>query len=369
MKDISILFYDNDVLSLLHDPLFPSGGAAKQIMAWTQGLMKIDVDVKIMGAHTEPGYFNNKPDIIVSYKQDKGIRIVRYIYIRIPGIIKGIIKSRATYIYYGVPGHIAGLLGLISRILRKKYILRISNDYLVDERYKKNKDIFRYYFYTLGFTFADYILCQNKYQYERIRIKYPNKTHLLVNPYSGEIHRNILPFDKRKYISWVGIVQYKKNLPLLLKIAKALPDIRFIIAGNVSSKADTKCKLALDELRQLPNVLFLGFIKCEDVLRLLRESFVLLNTSHYEGFSNTYLEAFSVGTPVFTLPRNDPGGVIKANELGYTYTDENDLTVAFYKLISDPEKYNYLSNNCIKYMKSNHDLIKQSYEFLEIIKQ
>jgi glycosyltransferase involved in cell wall biosynthesis len=61
----------------------------------------------------------------------------------------------------------------------------------------------------------------------------------------------------------------------------------------------------------------------------LSESYILLNTSHFEGFSNTYLEAFSVGTPVFAMEKADPDSIIKNNRLGYIYKDVDDLVSIF----------------------------------------
>ncbi|MFW5879377.1 MAG: glycosyltransferase family 4 protein [bacterium] len=369
MKNIAVLFYDSQALSLSCDPLHPSGGAAKQVLAWSKGLSDIGIKTIIAGDHKDVNFFKDKPGTLITYNPEKGIRILRYLYYRTPRIILSLYRSKASHIYCGIPGHTSGLLAIISKVLRKKFILRISNDYLVDNRYKSNVDWFRYIFYKIGFILSEYIICQNSYQHTVLTKKYPYKTYILSNPYIRCTDNKPAPLEKRKFISWIGIMQYQKNVPLLLEVARSLPDYQFKIAGNISKNINHKDQLAIDELSNMPNVSLLGFISADDVLNLLRKSYILINTSHYEGFSNTFLEAFSTGTPVFTLQQNDPSDIITTHNLGYIYKNTDDFKIAFYKVVQDKSNFNELSSNCIKYMKNNHDLTHQSEKLLDIIGQ
>jgi glycosyltransferase involved in cell wall biosynthesis len=367
MRKISILFYDTHAVHILKDPSFPSGGAVRQVLAWSKGLSAIGVRAIIMGGHDEPDYFKENKNVIITYKLSKGIRILRYIYIRIPRIIASIYNSKVDYIYQGVPGPTAGLLALLARFLRKKFILRIASNNLTTIYSKKHRDPVRALFYRFGFSFSHYIVCQNDYQFERLHKIYPNKTYKLRNPYIGNISDHCLASDKRKHIAWIGRFSKAKNVPLLLNIAKALREVPFIIAGNPEINSTNPNHAVLSELRTLPNVTFTGYLKSEEVLQLLRESYILLNTSHYEGFSNTFLEAFSVGTPVFAREKADPDNIIQSHKLGYIYNDVEDLTSALNNILRDCKEYNTIAANCIRYMKENHNLTKQSYDFLRIL--
>jgi len=368
MGKIRILFYDDQALSLLRDPLHPSGGAAKQVIAWRKGFQSIGVQTMIAGAQSNGDFFEDKPDLIVTYNPQKGLRKLRYLYIRIPKIISAFKQTKPDYIYFGIPSPFSGVLAMISKFLSIKFVLRISNDFLVDQRYKEKTDPLRLAFYTVGLLLADHIVCQNSYQYERLKTKYPRKTHLISNPYIGAVDSKVANIENRDCISWIGNFRYQKNLPLLYEIAKAMPGFRFEIAGS-SKKMDQKTTMALEKLKKLPNVSFLGFLSQEHIIRLLRRSYVLLNTSHTEGFSNTYLEAFSVGTPVCTLGHNDPSSVIKTYKLGIIYSDAQNLSKSINELVNNSEQYECIARNCIDYMHNHHNLIKQSRAFLAILKE
>ena len=369
MKKTTVLFYDSQALSLFSDPLHPSGGAAKQVLAWSKGLSDIGIDTMIAGAHKDASFFNGKSEIIITYQPEKGIRILRYLYYRAPRIILMLYRSKSEYIYCGIPGHFTGLLALITKALKKKFILRISSNFFCDAGYIKRSDWVRYILFKIGFILADYIICQNSFQYNALINKYPEKTHMLANPYSCDVDEKAAPFRDRTFISWIGVFKYEKNIPLLFDLAKVLPEYQFQIAGSITKKLNPKDKHALDKLRNLPNVTLIGFISADDVINLLRKSYLLLNTSHYEGFSNTFLEAFSTGTPVFTLQQNDPSDIITTKNLGYIYKGINDFKNATFRITQNSNYFNELSKNCIQYMKNNHDLAYQSMKFAEIIER
>jgi len=70
-------------------------------------------------------------------------------------------------------------------------------------------------------------------------------------------------------------------------------------------------------LKELPNVKFSGYIKRADMNNFLSEAYALLNTSHFEGFSNTFLEAWAVGTPVISTIYVNPDNIINEKSLGF----------------------------------------------------
>lgn len=367
MKKPAILFYDDRYLALACEPLFKAGGATQQVVAWVKGLQQAGADVKVMGAHSKASFFAKREDAIISYDPDRGIPKLRYLYIRIPALVTAVAKARANYLYYGVPSPFAGLLAALSRCLRKKFILRVSNDCFVDERSRERFDPFRHVIFSWGFRFADSILCQNDYQFSQLSRKYPNKVFKISNPYLGQVSEKPAPFEARRQVAWIGIFQEQKNLPRLLEIARALPEVKFTVAGGNDKRLSRADARALNELKRLENVHLVGFVSKREVLSLLEESFLLLNTSHYEGFSNTFLEAFSRGTPVFTYSHNDPDGIISKHRLGESFSHESDVAGLIRGFLAGRARFESCSSNCVHYMKKHHDLCRQSQELLKIV--
>ena len=68
----------------------------------------------------------------------------------------------------------------------------------------------------------------------------------------------------------------------------------------------------LDELRATPNIEYLGQVAPERAQQLMADAALLLSTSDEEGFPNTFVQAWSSGTPVVSL-KVDPDGVIQVS--------------------------------------------------------
>jgi glycosyltransferase involved in cell wall biosynthesis len=110
--------------------------------------------------------------------------------------------------------------------------------------------------------------------------------------------------------------------------------------------------LYLEKLKQLPNVHFSGFLQRHQVLPFLANARFLLNTSHHEGFSNTFLEAWSVGTPVISGVQVNPDSIISKHDLGIIYNDVFDLCKQYAAVT--PELYQLLSGNARDYVTQHH---------------
>ena len=118
-------------------------------------------------------------------------------------------------------------------------------------------------------------------------------------------------------------------------------------------KCDEETRTFLEKLRQLPNVKFVGFLHRSQILPFLSKAKFLLNTSHYEGFSNTFLEAMSVGTPIITSSKVNPDSIISKFQLGIVYTNPADLMDQY--LLITQESYRELSEKCFNYVSKNHN--------------
>lgn len=146
----------------------------------------------------------------------------------------------------------------------------------------------------------------------------------------------------------------------------ALPNEEFKVAGKPITPLDRETETSLEKLKNLPNVEFVGSVSRDEVLSFFDKSKFLLNTSRYEGFSNTFLESMMTGTPILTTKNVNPDGVIDTFGLVSIYKDENDLK----QILNNISETDYLekSKNCIKYIKNNHDHLVLGKRLMDFIK-
>jgi glycosyltransferase involved in cell wall biosynthesis len=95
------------------------------------------------------------------------------------------------------------------------------------------------------------------------------------------------------------------------------------------------------------------------------EAAMLLCTSHYEGFSNVFLEALAAGTPVVTRRSVDPDFIISRHALGASAEDELELSKSVRAIWDmDANEYDTLAGRCQVYVKDNHSPTAKARELV-----
>lgn len=355
---MKLLFIDFTLPYLLKDSIYPVGGWAVELNSWINGLCSNGHQVGVLTWKGANRFVNKKLnfDLIETYDPDKSIKILRYFYYYIPTLYKKAAQYKPDVIIQACSGLNTGIMAFIADRLNIPFIYRVANDMDTDNRYKNRLLKYEQTAYQYGLKRAKAVLCQNRYQYESLKTKFPAKTlYILHNPFFTSDNIPVIFRKDRKYIAWLGVFQKQKNLPLLCDIAQKMPETEFKIAGMPGKNMDDDTREALTNLEILSNVEFTGYLSRNQVFSFLSKAMALLNTSHYEGFSNTFLEAFSAGTPVIAQRTTDPDNIIAENGLGLSITNHTDFPKLIKSLYDDKNKFDEISKKCREYVYKNHD--------------
>ncbi len=95
-----------------------------------------------------------------------------------------------------------------------------------------------------------------------------------------------------------------------------------------------------------------------------RKASVLCCTSDFEGFPNTFLEAWSWGLPVVST--FDPDGLIIDRGLGQVAKDVGGLAAGIRALLDSPERWARASQSARDYYRENHDADKAMPRFEQV---
>lgn len=337
----------------------PCGGAAVQTYGWIRGLMEEGQEVYVMTdipAGRDKGLLKEECrniTLVPMYERKRGVRWLRWLYYRVPYTYKKMKAVKPDYLYVSIPGWTSFLLGIICRFLKIRFIQRISNDNQLDIRFRNNHSVVHQFLLFCGFRLSHHILCQNNFQLLNIRKKFPGKSAIkLFNPLYVNNQEPVEAVHSGGYIAWLGIYRHQKNLKLLYQIASLLKKDQFLIAGKAGAHCDEETRVYLEKLKHLPNVQFCGYLNRTQVIPFLANARFLLNTSYYEGFSNTFLEALSVGTPVLSSVHVNPDSIISKYNLGIIYKDVFDLCKQHAAI--SPELHQLMSDNAKEYVARNH---------------
>lgn len=364
---MKLLIYDFNLPYLIKNLEYPIGGASIETLALIKGFLFNGCKVGVItwkGAKDFIGE-DTEVDVVEAFDEKIGIRKIRWIYYRYPALFKAIKYYSPDYLWQEAAGIATGILAHIAKNLNIPFIYRVSSDIDVDKRIKQHLSFNEWLIYKYGLKNSKYIITQNDYQYNMLEAQYPNKKiYIIYNAFYP--FREFEELKERKYIAWLGVFSKAKNLPALLHIVNQLPNIQFKIAGmEPTSGMDKNTKKALIALSKCKNVQFVGYLNRLMIMNFIANAYALISTSHYEGFSNTFLEAFSAGTPVISL-NSDPNKILKKHELGFVVNLQN-VAHTIKELVSNYD-YEACKVRMREYLDSFHNYKTVSKKLIDILK-
>ena len=161
--------------------------------------------------------------------------------------------------------------------------------------------------------------------------------------------------QREKYVAWVGMLCQLKRPDIVIEMARKTPSTRFIVCGGPTNFMSPPGygERIVNEFRATPNIEYLGQVPPLKAQQVIADAAVLLCTSDVEGFPNTFVQAWSCGTPVVSL-KIDPDQIIARRGLGVV-TQGIDRTIAEIEdLTNSPERRQEIADRARKHVVESY---------------
>lgn len=256
------------------------------------------------------------------------------------------------------PPRTASITYTFSRLIRSRWIYNIANDANISNRPESLSVPFQLWFRHAVMN-ADAVIAQTEHQTSLLNERYNKDSAVVPNGYP--LAESVVPHDKRTYFLWVGRLSEEQKQPhLFLDLAESLPEYSFVLVGPADN--DEYHQQILDREQCLENVRYDGPVDPEEIYAYYEEAIALVNTSAFEGFPNTFLEAWRVATPVISLNVPHSRLTEDANEFGYANGDSVKMKEITNQLAEDREL-------CSSIGFSNQQSMETSLEISEVASQ
>lgn len=220
--------------------------------------------------------------------------------------------EKPNLVYQRVLNSFSSYIARMCYNLKTPYCLHIADNYCLEFDETLRGRIKKVLFNRL-IKYPVHFICQTDIQQKNLK-RYGKQATVLPN---------ILPIESvlcnksntEFKVLWVANIRPVKQLREFLNIAKECEnqaEIEFIVIGrkdNISVEENSSLNI-------LKNVRYFGELDQKEVLTQMEESHVLMNTSISEGFSNTFIQAWSRGMLVLSL-NSDPNGLIEKYKVGF----------------------------------------------------
>ncbi|MCH8125698.1 glycosyltransferase family 4 protein [candidate division KSB1 bacterium] len=258
--------------------------------------------------------------VISTFKPNEGLPILRFFYPRLYKIWKALCKSDADIYYVRCACFILAPVVFYAYLNNKKvvYCGAYDTDFEPEKialPYKRDKLM-----YFWGLKRCDAIIVQNKVQQKTLQ-KYFNLQGQIVHNGFSKVKKTS---PANKHILWVATILPRKNPNLFINLAKRFPKEKFVmVGGNFDQEQQFKQDIT-KQAEKVPNLEFKGYLPFEKVIKEFIKAKLFISTSNYEGFPNTFLQAWSNGIPVISFV--DPDDLIKENGLGMRVQHMDEMT-------------------------------------------
>ena len=312
-----------------------------------------------------------KYKIIRICKGNLGIRKYGYFFdsIDLYKCLKGLDPD---FIYQRVGGAYTGVCAFYSKKFGKKMIWHVSIDeearvFMLE--FKRNL-LFRYIgkkILQYGIKNTTYIIGQTKHQNELLKKNFGRECDYII-PNFHPVPKNEIKKKEPIKIVWVANFKRFKRPELFIKLSEEFQvnkKVRFLMIGR---KNIGKWQSELEKkIAKLSNLYYLGERPIEQVNRILCHSHIFVNTSLYEGFANTYIQAWMREIPVVTL-NVDPDDLLEKKKIGFHSRSFDQMVKHIRYLIENEDERREMGKRAREYAIENHSIEKIGKKYLEIFK-
>jgi glycosyltransferase involved in cell wall biosynthesis len=333
------------------------GGSQYQAKVLIDYLLKnYDVDIAYLTTRANPR-FEPEGYRIVPFSDRRGLR--RYgSFFDVMRLYRALVRERPDIILQFVGSAHTGIAALYARKHGCKMIWRVTSDRSVEPEKAPWPLVHRHLerrLLNFGIRNATLILAQTEYQRARLVEAFPRApVQVLPNfhPAAPDCGRNGALV---KQVVWIANLKPLKNPGAFVRLARrfaARTDVHFVMIGDAMDDGLwTKEQLAA--IAATPNLEYRGVLSQTDVNAMLEHTDLLVNTSEYEGFSNTFIQAWMRRVPVISL-HVDPDRLLSRGGLGAVTGTEDALFDRVTALLDDPDNCSAIGARARRYALEHH---------------
>lgn len=264
--------------------------------------------------------------------------------------IKVLLRSKANIFFSEGASEILGYIIIIGKLLsRKKVIFRTASDKDCDGGHASKKT-FKGFMYKNSIRFADVIIAQNHRQ-KKIWKSVMNLDSLVIK--NGMAIPQNIAYNNKHFILWAARSVELKRPDLFLKMAKALPEHNFVMILFGKNELSKRIKI---KSKSINNLTIIDYVPFFNIQAYYDQALCFVNTSEYEGFPNSFLQALIGHTPLLSLKVNPDNFITKYN-LGTCCNQNINKGIEFIKYLTR-EKLNLYGKNARDYLLKHHDISK-----------
>lgn len=227
-------------------------------------------------------------------------------------------------------------------------------------------DFFERKYVKQAFKLASVILTQNQYQQTNLQEKFEREGVLIQQAAELCEEELILKEESPYTVVWIANLKKVKRPEYFIEVVRALKDEKCIEFKMIGRGIELYSDLIKNAENTIPNFEYLGELKNSEVNDILCKAHILVNTSDYEGFSNTFVQAWMRKVVVISMNSN-PDNILTEQKIGFVCPTGKDMITKIKELVLHSEYLSSLGNKAFSYARENHSTNKNLQKIIDLM--
>jgi glycosyltransferase involved in cell wall biosynthesis len=350
----------------LFDPsaLGAFGGAEVQVAVLAKYLVRrgFEVDVIVLGQPDEEPRTLDGVRLIFALEDTSRAGAPRKL--RSKGSLLRALRRSQADVYVGTcAGPEAAVIAVHARLAGKSFVYRAAHEMDCDGSYERRNG-WRGLLFGWGKSSADLVVAQHDEQ-RRMLAGRGRPVEVIHNSFDLDETR---PGGERDIDAlWVARCEGWKRPELFIELAKSLPTRKFLMICPPKQGEEALFEKIHGMAAEAPNLTFIERVPFGEVQPFFDRSLLLVGTSEFEGFPNTYIQASIAGTPIASLTV-DPGGFVEREGAGIVAHGElSTLKQGVEQLLGDPARWANCSGAARAYAIREHDIEVEGAKWADLL--
>ena len=350
------------------------GGSEYQAICFINKLVSNEqFEIYYLTRHYDP-HFHQEGYRIIKIADAKGIRRYSFFF-DVFKLLKLLHQIQPDVIYQRVGCAYTGIAAYYARRNNCKMVWHIASDNDVLP-FQKTNSLKTAHHYTekkileYGIRSSDHIIAQTDQQAKYLKRHYGRPPTEVIHNFHPMPRENIKKTDPVKIV-WISNFKPLKQPEYFIRLARDIRNlgdkVECIMIGAPAHWVLDWQRSLENEINEIDNLAYLGSRPFEEVNSILSKAHVFVNTSLYEGFPNTFIQAWMRKVPVVSLHVN-PDQVFERYSVGFFSGTYEKMLEKVVELIKNPALRDEMGERAQVYAFEKHSE-KNIANLVEILKQ
>jgi glycosyltransferase involved in cell wall biosynthesis len=290
--------------------------------------------------------------VVTVCRESAGVPLLRFFHPRWTSLTRALRQADADVYYQNCGEYVTGQVALWCRRHGRSFVYSSASDADCDGRLPLMPERRVRALYRMGVRLADRIVVQTAHQQRTLAAAFKRDSLVVPMPCPAPPAAAPVSWRSRHSVIWVGRICEVKRPDRFIEVAKACPDLDFLMIGPNDDSAEYTRQIA-EMAAEVPNVKLHGPATRDELNDLYHRALCLCCTSDHEGFPNTFLEAWSHGLPLVSTW--DPG-MVDACGLGIVARGADGVAAGLRELRGSAVAWERISANATRYFDETHAL-------------